>query len=171
MALLLRHQPARGGLRLDDAGWASVQALVEALGRIGSSVGHKDVVRVVAESDKQRYVLSADGERIRAQQGHSVPVDLGLSPVVPPATLYHGTVAGALSGIRRDGLLPRGRHHVHLSGDPATANQVGARRGRPVLLEVAAGAMAQSGHHFYRSGNGVWLTDQVPPRFLAFPSP
>ena len=92
MAFLLRHQPARGGLTLDDAGWATVQDLIDALGRLGTIVAREAVLRVVSESDKRRYSLSADGERIRAQQGHTVPVELGFSPIAPPETLYHGTV-------------------------------------------------------------------------------
>lgn len=120
----------------------------------------------MAADRKGRYALR--GDRIRANQGHSVPVELHLTLTRPPQTLYHGTHAGALGAIRREGLRPMGRHHVHLSADTTTAQQVGARRGQPVVLVVAAGAMRDAGHDFHRSDNGVWLTDTVPPEFITF---
>ena len=132
--------------------------------RICGSAGR--VEKVVAADRKGRYALR--GDRIRANQGHSVPVELHLTLTRPPQTLYHGTHAGALGAIRREGLRPMGRHHVHLSADTTTAQQVGARRGQPVVLVVAAGAMRDAGHDFYRSDNGVWLTDTVPPEFITF---
>jgi uncharacterized protein (TIGR02452 family) len=124
---------------------------------------------VVATSDKQRFALSDDGTRIRANQGHSVPVSLGLPPAPPPATLHHGTVDAALPGIRAEGIHKGSRHDVHLSADLDTATKVGGRRGKAVILTVRAGAMAEAGHVFYRSENGVWLTDHVPPQFIDFP--
>lgn len=109
-----------------------------------------------------------ENDRIRASQGHTVPVDLGLPPAEPPAYLYHGTVGHALESIRNEGLRPMDRTHVHLSPDRETATKVGARRGRPVVLPVDAGAMHRAGHTFHVSANGVWLTASVPPAFLRF---
>jgi putative RNA 2'-phosphotransferase len=165
MSKALRHDPARVGLTLDAAGWAPVPALLAALG-----VSRAEVDAVVAGNDKQRFavVRGPDGvERIRANQGHSVPVELGLLACPPPDLLYHGTSAAVLDSIRATGINRGGRHHVHLSEDQATARRVGARRGGAiVILTVAAGDMARAGHDFYRSDNGVWLTDDVPPEYL-----
>ncbi|MFV2112452.1 RNA 2'-phosphotransferase [Micromonospora sp. LOL_025] len=166
MSLVLRHEPARFGLVPDRAGWVSVDDLLAALG-----IDRADLDAVVAGNDKQRFAVErgADGvERIRANQGHSIPVDLELAPSPPPARLYHGTSRVALDSIRATGLHRAGRHHVHLSPDEATARRVGARRpGELVVLTVDAAAMARDGHAFYRSANGVWLTDAVPARYLA----
>ena len=126
---------------------------------------------IVATSDKQRFALSSDGTRIRANQGHSVEVDLALAPATPPERLYHGTVERALGGIRAHGLVRGARHHVHLSADLATATKVGARRGRPVVLVVRAAEMAAAGYAFFRSDNGVWLVEHVPVEFLDLPAP
>jgi putative RNA 2'-phosphotransferase len=124
---------------------------------------------VVETSDKKRFALSADGERIRASQGHSVEVELGYEPATPPAVLYHGTVDRFLDSIREKGLIKGERHHVHLSADAATAAKVGARRGRAVVLTIDAAGMAREGLLFYISANAVWLTDHVPARFIGFP--
>ena len=160
MSKALRHDPAGVGLELDGAGWVRVVDLVRALG-----VTRAEVDQVVAENDKQRFTV--DGDRIRAAQGHSVPVDLGYAPAPPPAWLFHGTAPANLPAIRREGLLPAGRHHVHLSADVETAVRVGARRGgRPVVLRVDAAALAAEGAPFYRADNGVWLTGPVPPARL-----
>ena len=166
MSKALRHEPGRVGLTLDPAGWVPVADLLAALG-----VDRADVDEVVATNDKSRFAieLGPDGiERIRANQGHSVHVELGLAPVPPPERLYHGTSAAVLESIRATGLNRGGRHHVHLSADEQTARRVGARRGGAVvIITVDAGAMARAGHEFFRSDNGVWLTDEVPPEFLA----
>jgi putative RNA 2'-phosphotransferase len=170
LSLVLRHEPGKFGLTLDAQGWVEVATMLDALARRGRRLTRAALDRVVAENDKQRFELSADGARIRARQGHSVPVDLALEPSPPPAELFHGTVAAALAGIRHEGLTRRNRHHVHLSPDAATATKVGARRGKPIVLTVASGAMARAGHVFYRTGNNVWLTDTVPPQFIRFPA-
>ncbi|PTA66893.1 RNA 2'-phosphotransferase [Deinococcus arcticus] len=159
LSYLLRHAPHEAGLTLAPGGWVPLAPLLACLG-----VTRADVQRVVATNDKARFSLR--GDQIRANQGHSVPVDLELQPLPPPGVLYHGTHPGALAAIRQQGLTPRGRHHVHLSADPETAARVGARRGQPVVLTVRAGAMHGAGHFFYRSENGVWLADAVPPEFL-----
>ncbi len=165
-SFLLRHQPQAAGLTLDPQGWIAVDELLAGLARINRRADRALLERVVAENDKQRFEFSPDGGRIRARQGHSVSVDLGLDPQVPPDALWHGTVARFLPKIHKDGLQPQGRHHVHLSADRATATAVGNRRGSAVLLRVDAAAMDRAGHRFYCTANGVWLTDGVPPGFL-----
>lgn len=122
---------------------------------------------VVTTNDKQRFAFSDDGLFIRANQGHSVTVDLQLEPCEPPEVLYHGTVANALAAIQAEGLMPMSRQHVHLSADRETADRVGSRRGKPTILTVRSGQMWRDGHRFYQSANGVWLTDAVPPAYLA----
>lgn len=165
MSKALRHSPDRAGLILDPAGWTPVDVLLAAL-----RIDRAELDEVVAGNDKQRFAVErgTDGVlRIRANQGHSVPVDLGLPPATPPDLLYHGTSTGALESIRATGLHRGGRHHVHLSADTDTAYRVGARRaGRVVILTIDAAAMAADGHVFYRSANGVWLTDAVPASYL-----
>ncbi|MEW2620222.1 RNA 2'-phosphotransferase [Streptomyces sp. NPDC048106] len=165
----LRHQPARLGLAPDPAGWVDIDTLITAAGAHGFPFTRQELDHVVAANDKQRFTI--DGTRIRANQGHTIAVDLGLPPATPPPYLYHGTHPGALDPIRATGLKPMRRHAVHLSPDRATATRVGARRGRPVVLTVDAGAMHRDGHVFHVSANGVWLTAAVPPRYLRFPGP
>ncbi|MFE0640488.1 RNA 2'-phosphotransferase [Streptomyces sp. NPDC058877] len=163
----LRHQPERIGLDLDAHGWTEIDALLRAAAEHGFPITRQELDHVVAGDDKKRFAI--EGTRIRASQGHTVPVDLALPTAEPPAYLYHGTVAGRLPAIRAKGLLPMARHDVHLSSDRATATRVGARRGRPVVLSIDAGAMRRAGHDFRVSANGVWLTSTVPPEFIRFP--
>ncbi|WP_431039201.1 RNA 2'-phosphotransferase [Streptomyces sp. P6-2-1] len=160
----LRHTPDRVGITLDEAGWTAVGPLLDAAARSGLPATRADLARVVAGDDKRRFAL--EGDRIRAQQGHSVAVDLGLVPLAPPPYLFHGTRPAALAAIHAEGLRPMTRHHVHLSADRETARRVGARRGRPVVLTVRAGQWYEDGATFLRSGNGVWLTAHVPPEYL-----
>ncbi|HYW12231.1 MAG TPA: RNA 2'-phosphotransferase [Longimicrobium sp.] len=169
MSMVLRHAPESVGLQLDEAGWVEVDALLEAARRAGVALDRATLDRVVGENDKQRFALSPDGERIRASQGHSVQVQLGLEAQTPPEVLYHGTADVSVDSIRRDGLRPGKRTHVHLSADEDTAVTAGRRHGRPVVLRVLAGRMHAAGHAFYRSDNGVWLADAVPPQHLEFP--
>ena len=170
LSLVLRHDPARIGITLDSAGWTDVDALLAAAAAHGVSITRDELAQIVATSDKQRFALSPDGARIRANQGHSVEVELELAPATPPPVLYHGTVDRFLESIRAQGLIKGERHHVHLSADLATAQKVGGRRGKPVVLEVRAGEMSEAGHTFFVSANGVWLTEAVPAAFIAFPS-
>ena len=163
----LRHQPEAIGLHLEAGGWVAVPDLLAACAAHGQPLTHDDLEDLVADNDKQRFAFDEAGQRIRAQQGHSVAVDLQLAPAVPPAVLYHGTVPAALPAIWQVGLQKMSRHHVHLSPDEATARRVGQRRGRPVLLAIDAAALHAAGGVFYRSGNGVWLTDRVPPQFIS----
>ena len=162
----LRHAPGEAGITLDDAGWTDVDALLAALAARGEHVDRAALERIVETSDKRRFAFSEDGTRIRANQGHSVPVDLGLEATTPPERLYHGTVARFLEAIREEGLRRGERHHVHLSETVEMAAEVGRRRGEPLVLSVAATAMAREGHVFYRSANGVWLVEAVPPQHL-----
>lgn len=165
----LRHQPERIGLALDDAGWVEIDTLISAAAAHGFPFTRDELDHVVAANDKKRFAV--EGTRIRASQGHSIEVDLGLPPATPPPYLYHGTVARNLDSIRAEGLRPMNRHDVHLSADRETATRVGARRGRPVVLTVDTAAMHRDGHIFHVSANGVWLTRAVPPQYLRFPGP
>lgn len=166
LALVLRHDPAAVGIALDDGGWVEVDRLLEALARSGRPISRAELDQVVAGNDKRRFAYSEDGRRIRASQGHSVPVELGLAPCEPPAVLYHGTVGRTLPAVLREGLKPMSRQDVHLSADVETAVRVGSRRGRPVVLEVDAAGASAAGQVFRLSANGVWLTGAVPPAFL-----
>ncbi|MGI5203128.1 RNA 2'-phosphotransferase [Spirillospora sp. CA-108201] len=165
LAKHLRHRPERIGLTLDPEGWADVADLLSAAAAHGFALTRADLEHVVAVNDKKRYELA--GDRIRAVQGHTVPVSLNLPVTPPPKLLFHGTVRRSVDPILREGLLPMGRHAVHLSPDRETARRVGARRGAPVVLTVRAGRMAAAGHEFRVSANGVWLVDAVPPEYLS----
>ena len=167
LSLVLRHQPEAAGVTLDAQGWVEIDVLLDGAARAGVSMTRAELEEVVASSDKRRFALSADGRRIRANQGHSRPVDLGLAPSVPPDVLFHGTVEEAVPSILATGLEKRARQHVHLSADVATARKVGARRGRPIVLRVDASAMVAAGHTFSVSDNGVWLIEAVPARFVS----
>jgi putative RNA 2'-phosphotransferase len=161
LSRVLRHAPDSVGLTLDDAGWVDVADLLAALGMTRPQLDD-----VVAGNDKRRFAFDDSGTRIRASQGHSVPVDLGYAAARPPDELFHGTVDRFLPAVLADGLRPQGRHAVHLSEDVGTARRVGARRGRPAVLRVDAAALAADGAVFTRSANGVWLVGAVPPRHL-----
>jgi putative RNA 2'-phosphotransferase len=166
LSLVLRHQPGTIGLTLDQSGWVPVDDLLRALANHGKALARADLESIVMSSDKQRFALSPDRSMIRANQGHSVPVDLALPSALPPDILYHGTVERYFASIREHGLLKGERHHVHLSATRELAVVVARRRGVPHVLEVDARGMTAVGHVFYRSENGVWLTDHVPARFL-----
>jgi len=166
LSRILRHAPEDAGITLDSAGWADVGALLRGMKAAGRAISRSELEEIVGTNDKRRFTLSADGRRIRAAQGHSVPVDLGLEPVVPPETLFHGTATSSLDGIFARGIEPRSRRQVHLSPDSATALAVGRRHGKPVVLRIMAIDMHRAGHVFFRADNGVWLTDHVPVDFL-----
>lgn len=169
LSLVLRHAPESIGLTLDSQGWASVSELLVRLKAAGAPMTPEQLREVVETNDKKRFTLSEDGSRIRAAQGHSVEVDLGLEAKAPPAILYHGTARSSLDSIFAGGLKPGSRRQVHLSLDVETARRVGGRHGKPVVLVVAAGEMQAAGFAFQQADNGVWLTDHVPPGFLSFP--
>jgi putative RNA 2'-phosphotransferase len=162
----LRHEPQRLGLSLAPGGWVEVEELLTACTRNRFPISREELEEVVARNDKKRFSFDPSGTRLRANQGHSVDVDLKLEPVEPPETLYHGTGHRTAETIETSGLLKMARHHVHLSPDVATARKVGARHGKPVIFAVASGAMQRAGHSFYVSANGVWLVEHVPPEYL-----
>jgi putative RNA 2'-phosphotransferase len=171
IARVLRHRPDAAGVRLDRQGWCRIDELLEGMARAGTVITRAQLDAIVHTSDEQRFTVSPDGECIRAAQGHSVRgVELQMRQKTPPDVLYHGTVDAAMPAIRRKGLLPMRRHHVHLSTDVAAATAVGGRRGIPVVLEVDAHRMHVDGHRFWVSDNGVWLALAVPPKFLTLKS-
>lgn len=162
----LRHQPERLGLTLAPGGWVAIAELLAACESHQFPISQPELEAVVATSDKKRFSIDPTGTLIRANQGHSVEVDLQLEPQTPPERLYHGTGERSLEPILATGLQKMSRHHVHLSPDVETARKVGTRHGRPVVLVVDATAMAEAGYLFYCSENGVWLTDHVPANYL-----
>ena len=167
LSYILRHAPEHVGIALDAEGWVSIEELLVQCRQAGHVIDFAALRDVVTTSPKQRFAISHDGQRIRANQGHSVAVDLGYAPLVPPATLYHGTYNDALARILVEGLQKMQRHHVHLSADIKTALQVGGRRGTSVLLRIDAAAMHNAGLTFSQSDNGVWLNDHVPIEYLS----
>lgn len=162
----LRHTPERIGLTLAIGGWVNVDDLLSACAAHQFPITRAELEEVVATSDKQRFSFDETSTRIRANQGHSVEVDLELQPQIPPDVLYHGTGEQSVPAILQSGLLKMSRHHVHLSKDVETARKVGMRHGRPVIFAIAAATMHQAGFTFYCSENGVWLVDEVPPQYL-----
>ena len=167
----LRHDPAGLGLTLGEGGWVEVDDLLAGAARSGFAFTRDDLEEVVRASDKQRFAFDLTGTQIRANQGHSVEVDLQLPVAVPPTELFHGTPERHLEAILRDGLFKMRRHHVHLSPDTQTALKVGQRHGKPIIFRVDAVTMSADGYSFYLSANGVWLVDHVPPRYLRLVSP
>ena len=164
LALVLRHRPEVAKLSLSPEGWAEVDEVVAAIRAKFGTFDRGGLEELVRTDAKSRYALDESGEKIRASQGHSVPVDLGLEPAEPPLFLYHGTAQRFLASILEEGLVRAKRHHVHLSPDVETALKVARRRGGEVaVIEVRSGEMAAP---FFRSANGVWLTDHVPPAYL-----
>lgn len=166
LSRVLRHEPELIDITLDPEGWVRVDVLLRNLKKAGRGMSRAELETLVATDAKSRFTLR--GSRIRAAQGHSVSIDLGLTPKQPPETLYHGTASQSLDAIFARGLNPGRRRHVHLSPDPGTATLVGQRHGKAVVLSVDAAQMHADGHTFYKADNGVWLTDLVPPRYLGF---
>ena len=165
LSLILRHKPEAAGIALDEHGWADVEELIAGV-RKSRPFDRETLERIVATDEKQRYSFNEDHTRVRANQGHSIPVDVELPVAEPPEVLYHGTGEQFAASIEEKGLLPMRRLYVHLSGDRETARKVGVRHGRPVIFRVLSGQMARDGILFYRSVNGVWLTGAVPARYL-----
>lgn len=168
LSLVLRHKPETIGLALDSSGWVLVSDLLDACARHDKPLTLADLLVIVETSDKQRFALSEDQLRIRANQGHSIDVQLGYQAQVPPAKLYHGTASRFVGSIESSGLIKGKRHHVHLTTNINTARAVGSRYGKPVLVSIDAGAMHKDGFAFFVSDNGVWLTESVPPKYLTF---
>jgi putative RNA 2'-phosphotransferase len=166
LSRVLRHHPEAIGISLDPQGWADVEQLLAQARRHGVALTLETLQDVVEQNDKHRFTFSEDKTRIRANQGHSIPVDLGLEPMPPPEFLYHGTAARFSASIKARGLVPGRRNHVHLSADENTAARVGGRHGSPIVLKVQAGLMHAAGYPFYLSANEVWLTEQVPAQYI-----
>jgi len=169
LSYVLRHKPDAIGLTLDDGGWANVRELVACASLDGRLLTAELVCATVEYDHKQRYSLNANQTRIRANQGHSIAVNLDLVPKIPPAVLYHGTASRFEASIRENGLTAATRQYVHLTHDEATAVTVGKRHGQPVILKIDTTAMLAAGHEFYLSENNVWLCKTVPVKFLVFP--
>ena len=166
LSLVLRHDPGAAGITLDEHGWADVNELLAGVNRTGRKIDRVTLERIVRENNKQRYSFNGDGTKIRANQGHSLQVDVELKAAQPPKYLYHGTASRFLPAIQAEGIRKMSRQHVHLSGDFETAMAVGKRHGIPVVITIDAGAMARDGVAFYRSENGVWLCGHVEPKYF-----
>lgn len=167
MSLVLRHKPDEIGLEMDEQGWVKVDELIIKMNQNGLRVD-KDIINTVVETnDKKRFAFNTDKSLIRASQGHSIEVDLDLPVAVPPNILYHGTTSRFLDSILRTGLQKQNRQHVHLSVTIETAQAVGSRHGKPVILTINAKAMHEAGFKFYLSENKVWLTETVPVEYIS----
>ena len=165
IAMILRHKPQAIGITLDEHGWADTEELIAGVNRT-HPLDMAGLEKIVAEDEKQRYSFNADKTKIRANQGHSIPVDVELEEVIPPDVLYHGTGEKYVASIDERGLIPKSRLYVHLSPDTDTAYKVGIRHGRPVIYLVDCAGMHADHYRFYRSVNGVYLTKEVPVRYL-----
>ncbi|MEP5340528.1 MAG: RNA 2'-phosphotransferase [Algibacter sp.] len=168
LSLVLRHDPDKIGITLDSQGWIDVERLLNQMNIHGKTVDFDQLCEVVETNDKKRFAFNDDKTRIRANQGHSIAVDLQYEAIQPPEYLYHGTVAKFMDAIKENGLLKMSRHHVHLSESLETATKVGARRGNPIILTVRSGEMFKQGKTFFKSDNDVWLTDEVSTEFINF---
>ena len=166
MSRILRHDPGSIGIALDENGWADTNALISGMNKAKRKVTLEDLKVVVDNNNKQRFKFNDDYSKIRANQGHSVQVDVEMKEVEPPDSLYHGTATRFLDSIKANGLLPQKRLHVHLSSDKETAINVGQRHGKPIVLSINAAKMYEDGFVFYLSENGVWLTSAVPPSYI-----
>ncbi len=167
ISLILRHKPETIGISLDEHGWADVQEMIQGINATGDHYLSEDLLEEIVRTDeKQRYSYNEDHTLIRANQGHSIPVDVELEKKTPPAVLYHGTGEKYTVSIDEQGLIPKSRLYVHLSSDVETAKKVGSRHGKPVIYTVDCAAMAADGYPFYLSANSVWLTKEVPVKYL-----
>ena len=166
MSLVLRHQPQEIGLILDENGWADVIELIQKSAKKGIKFSMEDLEIVVETNDKKRFAFNENKTRIRANQGHSVEIDLALKPIIPPEFLYHGTAEKSLNSIFENGIQKMNRQHVHLSQDKETALKVGSRHGKPIILTILSEQMYQDGNLFYQSDNGVWLTDFIDIKYI-----
>lgn len=168
LSLILRHKPEVIGITLDEHGWADIDELIDGINGHDKKYNlNREVLNHIVETDeKQRYTISPDGKLIRANQGHSIPVDVEPEETEPPKELFHGTADRFSKSIEQQGLLPQSRLYVHLSKDVQTAEKVGMRHGKPIVYRVNSGEMFRQGYKFYISLNSVWLTKNVPPQFL-----
>ena len=168
LSLILRHQPEVIGINLTSDGWADIDDLIERAKNHGFNFSRAYIYTIAEESDKQRFKISDDGHKIRANQGHSINVDVGLSKKTPPAQLFHGTATRFVDSIKEKGILAGNRQYVHLSSDSETAVKVGKRHGTPQVLVIKSEKMHQAGFEFFLSENNVWLTEKVPAEFIIF---
>ena len=166
ISLVLRHNPGAAHITLDKHGWADVEELLAGISQTGRKIDLEVLKEIVASDGKQRYSFNGDMTRIRANQGHSIPVDVELKECQPPEFLYHGTASRFYDSIQQEGLKPMGRLYVHLSGDAETAVKVGKRHGVPVVLKIHSGEMSRDGHKFHLSENGVWLTKEIQGKYM-----
>ena len=165
ISLILRHKPSEIGIELDEHGWANVTELIEGINK-RQPFNMAQLEEIVSTDNKQRYSFNEDKTLIRANQGHSIPVDIELKEVTPPDVLYHGTGEKFVASINELGLIPKSRLYIHLSKDMQTATSVGRRHGNPVIYTVNGKQMVADGYKFYLSVNGVWLTKEVPVKYL-----
>lgn len=166
ISLILRHKPEVIGITLDEHGWANVDELINGINNSGNDINMEILEEIVRTDNKQRYSFNEDKTLIRANQGHSIPVDVELTEIEPPEFLYHGTGQKYVDSIDKKGLIPKSRLYVHLSKDEETAINVGQRHGEPVVYIVKSKEMFNDGYDFYCSVNGVWLTKAVPIKYL-----
>ncbi|MGX7688121.1 RNA 2'-phosphotransferase [Flectobacillus roseus] len=166
LSKILRHQPDLIGIQLDENGWVEVSILLQNMTKLQTSISFEQLKEVVDTNNKKRFSFNDDLSKIRANQGHSIEVDLALQTQIPPNILYHGTVEKNLDSIFEKGLSKMNRHHVHLSADTETAQKVGMRHGKPIILTIESKKMYDQGYVFYLSENQVWLTDNVPSEFI-----
>ncbi len=166
LSLVLRHKPETIGIDLDENGWVDIDLLIQKTNEYGKDLNRQDLNFIVENNSKKRFAIDEVNNKIRANQGHSLNINLGFEPIQPPEILYHGTAQRFIESIMETGLEKRNRHHVHLSADKNTAINVGQRHGKPIILEVRASEMFENGFQFFRSENGVWLTDKVPTFYL-----
>lgn len=166
LSLVLRHQPQAAGITLDEHGWADVDALLVGVCKSGRKIDREKLEQIVRDNNKQRYSFNADGTKIRANQGHSLSVDVELIRQMPPEILYHGTASRFLPSIQQQGITRQSRQYVHLSAELNTAWSVGRRHGKPIVLVLNAAAMAQDDIPFYLSANHIWLCPSVPWQYI-----
>lgn len=166
LSLVLRHQPEKINLQLDASGWALIDELLIKAKQNGVQIDLLELTEIVENNDKQRFCLSDDGKKIRANQGHSIGVELNLQEQAPPEFLYHGSARKNLQSILQSGIHKGNRHHVHLSNNCESARQVGQRHGKPIVFKILAQEMYQQDFIFYRSPNGVWLVEYIPAEFI-----
>lgn len=167
LSLVLRHEPQKIGIELDEQGWANTKELIEKCKKKRYHFSMDDLIEIVETNDKQRYSFNEKRNKIRANQGHSINIDLALQPISPPDFLYHGTATRSLDSIMELGIIKGSRQYVHLSKDKETATKVGSRHGKPIVLTIMAGQMAKDGILFYQAENGVWLTDYVYVKYIS----
>jgi RNA:NAD 2''-phosphotransferase len=165
ISLILRHKPETIGIQLDEHGWADVKELIDGVSKT-DKLDMDILEEIVRTDDKQRYSFNEDKTKIRANQGHSIPVDVELEKTEPPAILFHGTAEKFEAAIDEEGLIPKSRLYVHLSSDIQTAHKVGIRHGKPVIYKIASGEMYKDGFEFFKSVNGVWLAKSVPVKYM-----